>query len=105
VSKLAEYYGIGIQTICEIKNNKMKLMEFVRDCDSGAGPSNGKSMKKSSDEEVDVALLQCSTRSEQREHQSLVLCVHRKPKFFRKALGLEGEFRDGCSDSSKDTES
>jgi uncharacterized protein YoxC len=29
-------------------NNKMKLIEFVRDCDSGAGPSNCKSMTKSS---------------------------------------------------------
>jgi hypothetical protein len=33
-------------------------MEFLRDCDSGAGHSNCKSMKKSSYEEVDVALLQ-----------------------------------------------
>jgi hypothetical protein len=49
---------MGIQTVCDIKNNKMKLKEFVRDCDSGAGPSNCKSMRKSSDEEVDFALLQ-----------------------------------------------
>jgi hypothetical protein len=33
-------------------------MEFVRDCDSGAGPSNCKSMKKSSYKEADDALLQ-----------------------------------------------
>jgi hypothetical protein len=33
-------------------------MEFVRDSDSGAGPSNRKTMKKSSYEEVNVALLQ-----------------------------------------------
>jgi hypothetical protein len=36
------------------KNNIMKLMEFVTDCDSVAGPSTFKSMKN---EEVDVALL------------------------------------------------
>jgi hypothetical protein len=36
----------------------MKLMEFIRACDSGARPSSCKSMKKSSYEEVDVALLQ-----------------------------------------------
>jgi hypothetical protein len=56
-TKLAKDYGIGIQTIHGIKNNKMKLIEFVRDCDSSAGPSNHKSMKKSY-KEVDFALLQ-----------------------------------------------
>jgi hypothetical protein len=35
----------------------MKLMEFVKDCDSD-GPSNRKSMKKSSYKEVDFELLQ-----------------------------------------------
>jgi hypothetical protein len=57
-TKLAKDYGTGIQTIRDIKNNKMKLMGHVRDYDSGAGPSNHKSMKKSSYEEVDVALRQ-----------------------------------------------
>jgi DNA invertase Pin-like site-specific DNA recombinase len=55
-TKLAKDYGIGIQTIRDIKNNKMQLMEFVRDCDSSAGPSGCKCMTKSSYEEVDVAL-------------------------------------------------
>jgi hypothetical protein len=36
----------------------MKLMEFIRDCDSGAEPFNCKSIKKSSYEEVDVTVLQ-----------------------------------------------
>jgi hypothetical protein len=60
-TKFAKDYGIEIQTLYDIKNNKMKLMELVRDCDSGAGPSrpsNCKGMKKSLHEEVDVALLQ-----------------------------------------------
>jgi hypothetical protein len=58
VTKLAKDYRIGIETVYDMKNNKMKSMEFVRDCDSGAGPSNCKSMKKSSYEDVDVALFQ-----------------------------------------------
>jgi hypothetical protein len=58
VIKSGELYGIGIQTIHDIKNNKIKPMEFVRDWYSGAKPSNCKTMKKSSHEEVDVALLQ-----------------------------------------------
>jgi hypothetical protein len=49
---------MGIQNVCDIKNNKMKLMEFVRGCNSGAGPSSCESMKKSLYEEVDVALHQ-----------------------------------------------
>jgi hypothetical protein len=47
VTKLAKYNGIGIQIVCDIQNNKIKLMEFVRDCDGGSGPSNCKSMKNS----------------------------------------------------------
>jgi hypothetical protein len=34
--KLAKDYGIQIQTIHDIKNNKMKFMKFVRDCNSVA---------------------------------------------------------------------
>jgi hypothetical protein len=45
VIQLAKDYGIGLQAVHDIKNNKMKLMEIVRDCNSGAGPSNHKSMK------------------------------------------------------------
>jgi hypothetical protein len=44
-TKWAKDYGIGIHMVCDIKNNKMKLMEFVRDCDSGAGPSSHNSMQ------------------------------------------------------------
>jgi hypothetical protein len=58
MSKLAKDYGIEIQTIHDIKNKKMTLMGFVRDCSIGAGPSNCKSMKKYLYEEVDVLLLQ-----------------------------------------------
>jgi hypothetical protein len=44
VTKLAKIYGIEIETTCNVKNNKMKLIEFVKDCNSGAGPSNLKSL-------------------------------------------------------------
>jgi hypothetical protein len=58
VTKLSEDYGIRRLTVHDIKNNKMKFMEFVRDSVSGAKPSICKSMKKSSYKEVDAALLQ-----------------------------------------------
>jgi hypothetical protein len=44
VTKLTKDYGVRMQTVCDIKKNKIKEKEFVRDCDSGAGPSNCKSM-------------------------------------------------------------
>jgi hypothetical protein len=40
VTKSAKDYGIRIQTMHDMKSSKIELMEFVRDCDSGAGPSN-----------------------------------------------------------------
>jgi hypothetical protein len=46
VTQLPTDYGIGTQTTCEIKNNKMKLMEFVRNCDdSGASHFNSNNEK------------------------------------------------------------
>jgi hypothetical protein len=36
----------------------MKLMKFVKGCDSGARPSNNMRTKKSSYKDVDVSLLQ-----------------------------------------------
>jgi hypothetical protein len=91
VTKLAKDYGIGLQTICNIKNNKVKLMEFVSDCGSGAGSFNCKSMKKSLYKEVDVALLQWF-KQKQTEGTSVSgpMCAQ-KAKFFHEALGLEGE--------------
>jgi hypothetical protein len=55
VTKLARDYGINIHTLCDEKN-KMKLMEW--NCDSGAGPSNRMSMRKSAYKEVHLAFLQ-----------------------------------------------
>jgi hypothetical protein len=42
VTKLAKDWGIGMHTVHDIKKNKIKLMEFVRDFASGVGPSNHK---------------------------------------------------------------
>jgi hypothetical protein len=92
VTKLSEDYGIGIQTVHDIKNNKIKVMDFVRDYDSGAGPSNCKSMKKSSYKVVDVALLQWfNQKRAEGTSVSGPMCAQ-KAKLFHEALGLECEF-------------
>jgi hypothetical protein len=79
VTKLAKDYGIRIQTIHD--KEQQNEIEFVRDCDSGAGPSNCKSMKKSSYEEVDLALLRCfnQKRAEGTSVSGPMCCVFRKP--------------------------
>ena len=56
-SKLSEEYGIGIQTVRDIVKQKNKLESFARDCDSSAGPSKRKSMKTSTFEDLDAAML------------------------------------------------
>ena len=33
---------VTIQTVCDTKNNKMKYMNLVGNCDNGAGPFNYK---------------------------------------------------------------
>jgi hypothetical protein len=35
-----KYYGAEIQTICNLNNNKVKLMKFVRNCKCAAAASN-----------------------------------------------------------------
>jgi hypothetical protein len=59
--KLTKDYRIEIQTEHDIKNNKIKLMAFIRDCDTGAGPSKCKCMKKSF-----IKRGRCCTSSESR---------------------------------------
>jgi hypothetical protein len=91
-TKIVKGYGIGIQTACNIKNNKMKLMEFARDCDSGAGPSNGKSMKKSSYKEADVSISQWFNQKQAEGTPVAGPMCAQKAKSFHEALGLECEF-------------
>jgi len=91
-TKLAEKYGIGVQTVRDINKNKRKLEEFARDCDSGVGPSKRKSMKMSSYEGLDLALLQWfNQKRAEGIPVSGPMCTH-KAKLFHEALGLEGNF-------------
>lgn len=36
-TNFAGYYGSGIQTICVVRNNKVKCVNLMRNCDDGAG--------------------------------------------------------------------
>jgi hypothetical protein len=64
-------------------------------------------MENSSCEEVDLPFFSGSTRSEQKEYQSLVPCVHRKPRIFMKLWDWKSSSMpplDGRPDSSNNTE-
>lgn len=63
-----------------MKNIETKLMEFVRNCYNGAGPSECKIMKVSSYRELDVVLLKWF-RDKQKEHPSVVPCVSESQVF------------------------
>jgi hypothetical protein len=56
VRELAKDYGVVIQTVHDIRSNRMKLVEIVRDHDGGTGTSTCNNIKNSSYEEVGVAL-------------------------------------------------
>ena len=81
VKKLANDYGIGVQTVRDIKKNKEKLIELTRNCSSEAGPAKRKYMKKSTYENLDAALLQWFQQSGQKGYQFRVLCVLKKLNF------------------------
>lgn len=55
-AKLALDFGIGVQTVRDIKKCKEKLIESACRADSGAGPSNRKTLKTSNFADVDDAL-------------------------------------------------
>jgi hypothetical protein len=69
----------------------MKLMGFVRDCDSGAGPSNCNSMKKSS---WGGGCWTSSLGQPEVSRRNISLWSHvcTESQVFHEALGFEGEF-------------
>ena len=91
-AKLSETYNIGIQTVRDIYKNKRKLEEFTRSCDSGAGPSERKSMKSSSYESLDTALLLWFNQKRAEGIPVSGPMCSCKAKIFYDQLGLEGNF-------------
>jgi hypothetical protein len=90
--KIDKDCGKVLQDIDDIKKNRMKLMEFVRGCDSDPGPSNHKSMKKSLYREMDVTLLHWFNQK-QAEGTSVYgpMCAP-KATYIHDGPGLNGEF-------------
>lgn len=91
-SKLAKEYGVGTQTVRDIIKKKRKLEEFTRNCASNAGPSNRKTMKMSTYENLDSAMLKWfKEKLSEGIPINGPMCTH-QAKFFHDALGLKGNF-------------
>lgn len=74
--EISQDYEIQIQIVHNVKNDKMKLMIFVRDCDNDADlPITGVWKNVYTDRWMLSFVGGCS-RSEQLEHQCLVPYVH-----------------------------
>lgn len=92
MSKLSEEYGIGVQTVRDIVKQKNKLEAFARDCDSSAGPSKRKSMKTSTFEDLDAAMLiWFNQKRAEGIPISGQMCIE-AAKTFHKNLGIEENF-------------
>jgi hypothetical protein len=76
---------------CDIKSNRIMLMEFVTDCDGGAGPPNCKSMKVFTQRGgyYPPSVVQWEVS---KSNISLCSMCLLKAKFFHEALGMEGGF-------------
>uniref|UniRef100_A0A5S6QS86 HTH psq-type domain-containing protein n=1 Tax=Trichuris muris TaxID=70415 RepID=A0A5S6QS86_TRIMR len=58
---LAEKYGVGASTICDIKKKSESIMCFFKDLTEGDGSPERKAMKKPQNEEVDQAVVYAET--------------------------------------------
>ncbi|KAG8235509.1 hypothetical protein J437_LFUL015743 [Ladona fulva] len=91
-AKLAKEYGIGEQTVRDIKKNKNKLIEFSSQSGNGQGSSKRKSMRKSPYEELDKAMLEWLN---QKRAEGISVSGHmctNQARLFHKSLELDGDF-------------
>ena len=90
--KLALELDVGIQTIRDFKKQKQKLIEFTRDCVSGAAAKTRKVVKKSAFENLDACMIQwVKQKRSEGIPISGPICLE-KALFFHKALGIESPF-------------
>ncbi|XP_064421026.1 jerky protein homolog-like [Latimeria chalumnae] len=90
--QLSLIYEIGETTVRDIKKNKEKILTYASSLDSTSGLSKRKSMKLSTYEELDRAMLEWF--HQQRAEGTPIsgpICA-KQAKFFFDALGMEGDF-------------
>lgn len=89
---LSTEYGIGYTTVIDLKKQKEKLLKFACSSDSTTALKRRKTMKKSTYEDLDKALLEWFNN--QRAQGTPIngpICAAKAKEFFN-SLGLEGPF-------------
>lgn len=92
VKALATQYGIGEQTVRDILKSEDKIFNFVSTSNSSKAFKKKKSMKTSTWEDLDRALLQWFNQERSVGTPINGVILGEKAKFFHDQLGLEGEF-------------
>ncbi|XP_069669720.1 jerky protein homolog-like isoform X6 [Periplaneta americana] len=92
VKQIALQYGLGDSTVRDILKKKEKLVSFASASDSTRAMMKRKTMKKSTYEELDKAMLEWIIQERARGTPvSGPICMKQARNFFE-ALGMEGEF-------------
>lgn len=92
VQSLASEYNVGEQTVRDIRKKKTDLMKFTSCAESSIGLKKRKTMKKSTYESLDMAMLEWFTQQRALGNPiSGVICTE-KAKLFFESLGIEGKF-------------
>lgn len=92
VKVLANDYGIGEQTVRDLKKKKSELLSFACSSDTASGMKKRKTMKKSTYDDLDKAMVQWFSQQRAQGNPINGLICAEKAKYFFEALGLEGKF-------------
>lgn len=89
---IMQEYGIAKSTVADIQKSGDKILSFANSSDSTFSFTKRKSMKKSTYEDVDKALLQWFNQERAIGRYISGPMLAKQAKFFYKAFGLEGDF-------------
>lgn len=93
VNNLAMEYGVGKQTIRDIKSSRSKILEFVASSDSPSAMKKKKSMKKSTYDDLDKALILWFNQERSSGTPISGTVLAEQAQIFFKELRIEGEFK------------
>lgn len=90
--ELSVTYGVGETTVRDIRKTKDKIIKFASSSDSSSGHAKRKTMKTSTYEALDKAMLEWFSQKRAEGIQvSGIICAKQAQHFFE-LLGLEGDF-------------
>jgi hypothetical protein len=104
-NRIIQGYGIGVQIVCDIKNCKMKLMDFEGTVTVVLELATARLWKCCHVKRLMLPFFSGSSRNKQKKYQSSVPCVNRNPRVFTKLLDWKLNLvpvLDGWPDPSND---